>query len=44
MKPGQPATEEEAKTIFPLPGSIPILNRSAYALPRVGRIAGPTFQ
>jgi AraC-like DNA-binding protein len=44
IKQAQPTVKEEAKTILRPHGSIPTLNRSAYALPRVGRIAGPTFQ
>jgi AraC family transcriptional regulator len=44
IKQAQPIVEEEAKTIFPPPGSSPTLHRSAYALSRIGRIAGPTFQ
>ena len=44
IKQAQPMVKEEAKTILRPPSSIPTLNRSAYTLPRVGRIAGPTFQ
>jgi AraC-like DNA-binding protein len=46
IKQAQPSVEEEAKTILPPPCSGPTLtlNRSAYALPHIGRIAGPTFQ